>query len=192
MLIKNKLKPFPHSIVYDFYNKDEEKLIWKELEFLNKPEKMSPPLETGDPNASPNKSGMFIHDSYSNISFSNIFTINQKIFRLKPLLESNIFSNYLSVANTSEIMISYYEDKSYYEMHKDSYMLSSVITFWKKPKKFTGGNLTFNDYEYQPKMNHNTMILFPSYQNHSVSEIVMKNNDGINGRYTINHFFKVI
>ena len=36
------------------------------------------------------------------------------------------------------------------------------------------------------------MILFPSYEDHGVSEIFMENNDGINGRYTINQFYGII
>ena len=32
--------PFPHAIFYNFYNDDELKLIWKELDFYTEPGKL--------------------------------------------------------------------------------------------------------------------------------------------------------
>lgn len=190
MLIKNLSKPFHHTIIYDFYSKEEEEIVWKELEFLNKPGKLFSPKNTGDPRSSPNKTGIFLHQVYENLNFSDIFLIHRKIYKLKNCIKENIFHEYFYVKSLYDvIMISYYENKSYYEFHRDDAILSAVTTFWKTPKKFTGGKLTFPDYNYTPKMNHNTLILFPSFVLHEVTEIKMKNDDKINGRYTINQFF---
>jgi Rps23 Pro-64 3,4-dihydroxylase Tpa1-like proline 4-hydroxylase len=193
MRIENLSEPFFHSIVYDFYNPEEEKLIWQELEFLNKLGKLLPPSETGDANSSPNKVGVFLDRLYkNNENFSNILTVNRKIFKIKHLLSKNPFSRYLTIIDKDLTMVSYYEDESYYLPHHDSYILSSVTTFWRKPKMFSGGQLGFVEYNYFPEMDHNTMILFPSYERHEVSEIQMEENDGINGRYTINQFYTII
>lgn len=189
MRVENLSEPFFHSIVYDYYNSEEEKLIWQELEFLNKPGKLLPPIETGDPNSSPNKVGVFLDRLYAKKNFSNILNVNRKIFKIKNLLYENPFSRYLNIIDYDLTMISYYEDGSYYLPHHDSYTISSVTTFWKTPKMFSGGELTFTRYKYKPEMPHNTMILFPSYELHEVSEVFMENNDGINGRYTINQFY---
>lgn len=192
MIIKNRIKPFHHTIIYDYYTKEEEDLVWKELEFLNKPGKLLGPKLTGDPNSSPNKIGGFLPDLYENLNFSNIFTINQKIYKIKNSIAANIFSGHFNNPNlASDIMISYYENKSYYKEHHDESILSAVLTFWKMPKKFIGGNLRFPKYQYTPKMKHNTLILFPSFVRHEVTEVHMENDDGINGRYTINQFFYV-
>lgn len=193
MRVENLSEPFFHSIVYDFYNQEEEKLIWQELNFLNKLGKLLPPTETGDPNSSPNKVGVFLDRLYKNHrNFSNILNVNRKIFKIKNLLYENPFSRYLPLVDEDLTMISYYEDGSYYLPHHDSYIISSVTTFWKRPKMFSGGKLTFVEYDYIPEMDHNTMILFPSYEEHEVSEIEMESNDGINGRYTINQFFNIV
>jgi hypothetical protein len=190
--IENLSEPFYHTIIYDYYNSEEEKLIWQELEFLNKEGKLLPPLVTGDPNASPNKVGVFLNTLYKdNENFSNILNVNKKIYKIKNLLSENIFTNYLKIVDYETTMISYYEDESYYLEHHDCYVLSSVTTFWKTPKQFSGGNLIFTKHGYCPKMDHNTMILFPSYEIHEVSEISMEENDGINGRYTINQFYAI-
>jgi Rps23 Pro-64 3,4-dihydroxylase Tpa1-like proline 4-hydroxylase len=192
--VENLSEPFHHSIIYDFYNEEEQKLIWQELEFLNKPGKMLPPKETGDYyGSSPNKTGIFLEELYKDkTNFSNILTLNRKIYRIKKLLFDNPFSRYLDIINKDMTMVSYYEDGSFYKKHYDCYTISAVTTFWKKPKLFTGGELTFPNYEYTPKMDHNTMILFPSYEEHEVTEIEFDQNDGINGRYTINQFYTVI
>ena len=193
MRIENLSEPFFHSIIHEVYTKEEQKLIWQELDFLNKMGKLLPPTETGDPNSSPNKLGVFLDRLYkNNKKFSNILNVNRKIYKIKHLLSENIFSRYLDVVDYDLTMVSYYGDGSYYLPHHDSYILSAVTTFWKTPKMFSGGELSFAEYKYTPKMEHNTMILFPSFEMHEVSEIFMENNDGINGRYTINQFYGII
>ena len=34
------IDPFPHLILHNFYNDDELKLIWEELDFYTKPDKL--------------------------------------------------------------------------------------------------------------------------------------------------------
>lgn len=194
MKIKNISNPFFHCIISEFYNKDEEKLIWQELDFLNKNKKLLPPHMTGDSSgSSPNKKGAWLNHVYKNQMISNIFSINkQKISTLKKILPKKYNFEYFTNINSHKIMLSYYENQSLYLPHRDLFVLSSVTTFWKTPKKFNGGELTFNDHNYCPKMKHNTMIIFPSCELHSVSEISMEDNDGINGRYSINQFFSIL
>lgn len=193
MKIENLSEPFHHSIIYDFYNDEEEKLIWQELEFLNKPGKMLSPKETGDYHgSSPNKTGIFLDQLYGEKKqFSNILTLNRKIYKIQKLLYDNPFSRYLEIVDKDMTMISYYENESFYKKHYDCYTISAVTTFWKKPKLFTGGELKFSTHDYTPKMDHNTMVLFPSYEKHEVTEIQLEKNDGINGRYTINQFYSI-
>lgn len=194
MKIKTISDPFFHCIIDEFYTQPEENLIWQELDFLNKNEKLLPPHMTGDlAGSSPNKKGVWLHGVYQNQMISSIFSINkQKISKLIKILPKEHNFHYFSNINSHKIMLSYYENQSLYLPHRDMYVLSSVTTFWKTPKKFNGGKLTFNIHNYCPKMNHNTMILFPSCEMHSVSEISMEDNDGVNGRYSINQFFSVL
>ena len=39
--------PFPHLIIRNFYNEEELKLIWEELNFLTKPGKLLEPKDFG-------------------------------------------------------------------------------------------------------------------------------------------------
>ena len=39
--------PFPHLIIENFYNDKELELIWEELRFLTKPDKLLPPEDYG-------------------------------------------------------------------------------------------------------------------------------------------------
>jgi hypothetical protein len=193
MNLSNLSHPFYHTIIHNFYDDEEQKLIWEELEFLNKPNKLLSPDRTGDLSASFNKRSIFLEELYTyNRQVSNILTVNKKIFNIIDLMKENIFSNYLGINNRYQTMISYYEDKAYYSCHHDSFTMSSVTTFWKEPKKFSGGDLRFVDFDYTPEMYHNSMIIFPSFVNHEVTPVCMENNDGINGRYTINQFYTII
>ncbi len=192
MKIFNYKEPFYHTIIHDYYDKTEEKLIWQEIEFLNQPGKLLTPDKTGDENASLNKVGIFLDDLYHHNEFrklSNILTFNRKIFLINDLLKENIFSKYLMICNHDLTLLSYYGDKSYYKSHYDNFTVSSVTTFWKTPKKFEGGNLIFTEYNYIPELNHNSTIIFPSCEWHSVSPIILEQDDGISGRYSINQFF---
>ena len=194
MNLSNLSHPFYHTLIHDFYDDEEQKLVWEELEFLNKPNKLLSPDRTGDPLASPNKKSIFLDALYGhNQQVSNILTVNRKIFNILDLMKENTFSNYLRSVNIRyQTMLSYYEDKAYYSSHRDAFTVSSVTTFWKEPKKFTGGELRFVDFDYTPEMYHNSTIIFPSFVNHEVTPICMENNDGINGRYTLNQFYAII
>lgn len=191
MKIYNYKEPFYHSIIYDYYDENEQNLIWQEIDFLNQPGKLLTPDKTGDENASPNKVGIFLDDIYHHNEFrklSNILTLNRKIFFILDLLKENIFSNYLSISNHDLTLLSYYGNNAYYNSHYDNFIVSSVNTFWRTPKEFQGGNLMFDHYNYTPNLDHNSMIIFPSFEWHSVSPVIMKPSSN-NGRYSINQFF---
>ncbi len=191
MEIINLSDPFPHSIIYDFYNEDEQRLVWEELIFLNKLGKMHSPDITGDALASENKKSIFLDHLYTDRNCSNILTVNRKIFTIVNHLENIFISNYLNYSDYDETMITYYEDGAYYKSHYDRYVISSITTFWEEPKKFSGGDLIFTDFEYLPKMKNNTMIIFPSFIFHEVTPISLKYDIGNNGRYTINQFYSI-
>jgi hypothetical protein len=195
MIVENLSEPFFHTIVHDFYTTEEEKLIWQELDYLDLPNKsLLESSETGDPSAV-NRSRVFLDAFYRYRNFSKILEINRKIFSTEftDLIKSNPFSNYLIHSNMDNTLLSYYKNKSFYPLHKDESVISIIITFWRNPKKFVGGNLTFDEYYYTPKMNHNSLILFPSFVKHSVNETFIDNENEIvgNSRYSISSFYKI-
>ena len=88
-------------------------------------------------------------------------------------------------------MISYYENNDYYKSHTDLALLTSLTWFFKQPKKFKGGNLTFTDYNVTIEVNANCTVIFPSCIKHEVSELTMKEEDlnNLNGRICMTQFF---
>ena len=196
MIVENLSEPFWHTIVHDFYTPEEEQLIWQELKFLDLPNKpLLDSSETGDPGAI-NRSRVFLDMLYKYRNFSNILNLNRKLF-LPEFINSikiNPFSNYLMHSNADVTLLSYYRNKSSYPPHTDNATLTTITTFWQNPKRFTGGDLMFTDYDYTPKMNHNSLILLPCFIRHNVIETNIDYDNEIagNSRYSITSFYKNI
>ena len=121
---------FPFIVADNWYSPEEEKLIWKELDFYYQPKKM----------------------------------------------------------NT---MISYYDNSQEYKPHFDTVQFTSIIWFYKEPKKFVGGDFIFTQPNQTIECKHNRMIFFPSYYMHSVTpvSIAPENRDKGLGRFAITNFF---
>ena len=60
----------------------------------------------------------------------------------------------------------------------------------KKPKKFTGGELFFPEYNYELTCDDNSLIMFPGWVEHGVKKVSIKDSDYHegNGRYCISSF----
>ena len=70
-------------------------------------------------------------------------------------------------------------------------MHTALIWFYKEPKRFTGGVLTFTQSKKTVECKHNRMVLFPSYYLHAVDEVTMEykyRGKGL-GRYCLTHFY---
>ena len=184
-------EPFYHTIIYDFYTPEEEKSIWQEIEFLNQPGKLLDKTFNGDPKASDNKLGLHLDKAYGQYrNVSNILTINRKIFNIRDQLLENPFAKYLEICDQDFTFLSYYPDKSFYAPHFDRFTVSSITTFWRQPQQFTGGDLRFTEHNYVPQMEHNTLILFPSFETHEVTPVSIDDEEGFS-RYTINQFMMI-
>ena len=181
MRIHNLVNPFPHSIIYDFYSPREMSLILQELHSL-KPT-MADKSSTGDPRAE-GMIGLSLDQHYwGQREKSNILTFNRNIFNITDKLHENSYMKYLDMANDDLTQVNYYPDGSDYKHHADHATISSVTTFWDDPKSFKGGKLYFKEYDYSPYMENNTMVLFPSFEQHEVTKV-----QG-NGRFSVNQFY---
>lgn len=202
MLIKQiKNEVFPYITVDDFYSKDEEKLIWKDIDtvkdYLNEESEKS-----GSRGVAKDENGQLadLHRIYLD-SFYNQRRTHSEILKLysKKLFSDEILESYKIVpshltyqtCNSDYSQISYYENKNYYKKHYDVYQHTALIWFYKEPKKFSGGDLKMHDSGDIVECKHNRMILFPSYYLHEVESITMQDEDlnqGL-GRYCLTHFF---
>ena len=194
-------KVFPYLMIDNFYSKDEEKLIWEELTFHKKNFKVDHKvcIEGGarDKNNKPlaNATRLYLDDIYrNNRQDSNILSLYKKIVsqEVKEAYRHTTPSwRLFEITNQDNSQVSYYENDKDYKEHFDTFMHSCLIWFYKKPKKFTGGDLIFTESKQTVECKHNRMILFPSYYLHAVNKISMEYkymNKGL-GRFCLTHFY---
>ena len=179
-------EPFPYIRIFDFYSDDELKLIWEELDFILNGRILCDPEKTGTAKENgislKQNKGIFLDNLYYDRNTSNILNINRNLFStiVNISSESNIhwiFKNSLKTLNWDATLISYYENSDYYEKHNDISEFTCLTWFYKKPKKFSGGDLSFPDFDLKIEVEDNSLILFPSSIGHEVSEVKMEQKD---------------
>tara|TARA_A100001388_G_C28733628_1_gene482907 strand:- start:474 stop:1106 length:633 start_codon:yes stop_codon:yes gene_type:complete len=196
------IDPFPHLIFHNFYDDEELKLIWEELDFYTKPNKL---LDAKGFGAATNIEGEYITNSkaihldsvykgnYRNIS--NILNVSRKIFDSKvtdSLSELHDCCLLASRSNFDVTKVRYYHNLDYYKPHTDTFFHFLAFSYFhREPKRFKGGNLFFPKYDYEFACDNNSLIMMPSWVEHGVSEVSIKDSDYYDGygRYAITHFF---
>ena len=198
--------PFPHIICKDFYNPEELKLIWEELNFYTKPGKLLEAKDYGGVVGYTNAKALMLDSVYKNYSgsdgnginfrnLSNILTVNRKLFTSGILDAFANIHDCCSIANQSNhdtTKIRYYHNGEGYDPHTDKgFQFLGFSYFYKEPKKFTGGQLYFPKYDYEVSCDNNSMIVFPGWVEHGVREVKIEDSDYFDGwgRYAITSFF---
>ena len=190
-------EPFPHLIFSNFYNEQELDLIWEELNFYTKPNKLFDAKDFGGIVDRTNSHAIALDGVYSQKyrRLSNILTVNRKLF------EPDVLNSFAKIDDCCEIAtecnydvtkIRYYHDKEYYKPHIDSaFHFLAFSYFYKEPKKFSGGEIIFPKYDYKYSCDNNSMIIFPGWVEHGVKEVSIDNSDYYDGqgRYCISNFF---
>jgi len=190
-------EPFPHLILNNFYNEDELKLIWEELNFYTKPNKLFEAKDFGGLVEKTNSHAIVLDNLYLDKfrQISNILTVNRKLFNSDVLESFARIDERCTIAlkcNDDITKIRYYHDKEYYEPHTDmDFQFLSFSYFYKEPKKFTGGKLIFPKYNYELTCENNSVVIFPGWVEHGVEEVSIDNSDYYDGygRYCISNFF---
>jgi len=192
-------EPFPHLIVENMYDNEELKLIWEELEFLNKPGKLKSPENYGaaklDGKYFTDAKAIVLDAAYMNRNTSNILKINRKLFNYSKLYsELSPYHIKFLYCNWDITKIRYYHDNEFYSPHCDAKFDTIACThFYKEPKKFNGGELFFPEYEYTIECKNNSCIIFPAYFMHGVSEVRIADENYYSGfgRYCMTQFTNV-
>ena len=190
-------KPFPHLIIENFYNKEELELVWEEFKFLTKPNKLLEAKDYGGVVTHTNSHALILDEVYSKgyRKLSNILTVNRKLFTSDILDLFAEIEDCCSIAkdcNYAVTKVRYYHDGEYYKPHTDrAFHFLAFSYFNKEPKKFSGGDLYFPKYKYKYGCENNSMIIFPGWVEHGVSEVKIKDSDYYDGygRYSITNFF---
>ncbi len=189
--------PFPHMIVKNFYNDNELKLIWEELDFYTKDGKLFDAHEFGGVVDKTNSKAIWLDKVFSKKyrTLSNILRVNRKLFDSAIL---DVFSSihdccYIAkFCNYDATKVRYYHDGNYYEPHTDkTVQFLGFSYFYREPKKFEGGELIFPKYDYSFDCPNNSLIMMPGWVEHGVSKISIKDSDYFDGygRYAITSFF---
>ena len=194
-------KVFPFLIVDDFYSKEEQRLILEELMFhkddFKVDHKRNDDGVAKDENNKPlaNATRIYLDEMYGdNRQDSNILNLYTKIIspEVKEAYRQTTPSwRLFEITNQDCSQVSYYENEGDYKEHYDKFMHTCLIWFYKEPKRFTGGDLTFTQSQQTVECKHNRMILFPSYYLHAVDEVSMEykyRGKGL-GRYCLTHFY---
>ena len=197
--VKAYKEPFPHLIVEDFYDEKELELIWEELNFYTKPGKLLEAKDYGGVENRTNAKALSLDSLYVKLNggpnyrnISNILNVNRKLFTC------GVLNKYASIHeccnlqyNSDSTKIRYYHDGEYYGPHTDSCFQTLAFSyFYKEPKAFTGGELYFPKHNYEYSCNNNSMIILPSWVQHAVNKVKIKESDyyaGL-GRYAITSF----
>ena len=189
--------PFPHMIVENFYNDDELKLIWEELDFYTKDGKLFDAHEFGGVIDKTNSKAIWLDKVFSRKyrNLSNILKVNRKLFDSAVLEAFSSVHDCCSIAkfcNYDVTKVRYYHDGDYYEPHTDkTVQFLGFSYFYREPKKFEGGELIFPKYDYTFDCPNNSLIMMPGWVEHGVSKISIKNSDYFDGygRYAVTSFF---
>ena len=170
-------KPFLHTVIYDFFNTDELVAIFNEISSIEKSAGLINDVHHDQVKAQ-SYSLDVLYDNYR--SNSAILDLITKVYRLDLDTVQNPLLNYIRISNADNTVLHAYKNESSYFEHHDNAVLSFLYTF--RIKSYTGGDLMFGD--YKPELQHNSLIIFPSYERHCVTPIVT-NETGV-VRYSIN------
>lgn len=190
----------PVLLIKDFYTDDEKSLIVRELEFLCSIEKLLGPDHTGtasdEVTGVPKKrnAGLFLDHVYNIRQCSDILQLTRKYYS-KEVVEAaeknSFYYKLLKRSNTDSTLLSYYEDSDHYLSHEDQSEITIITYYWKTPKMFTGGNLSFTEYNHTVELEPWDVILFPSFMSHEVSRVEMlpgAQSNKLNGRVALSTF----
>jgi Rps23 Pro-64 3,4-dihydroxylase Tpa1-like proline 4-hydroxylase len=162
------------------YTDEELNLIWRELDFLTHSSKLVDPSGYGgakdsSKNYLSNAKALVLDTFYQKREYSNLLTINRKLFAegyTQIFSELSPDLKFIPHVNSDTTKVRYYQNGEFYKPHTDySYAAMSFSYFYREPKQFSGGQLIFPSHNYEFDCSHNSMILIPGYVEHGVNEI---------------------
>jgi len=193
---------FPFVVIDNWYTPNEEKAVWKELDFFSTTPKdhidrAENTVVARDPDgtAKSNAYRFYINDFYKKHSVSPILNCmyKQKTPEFHKILEDNCMPyarSFLS-SNGDSSLLSYYEENDHYKPHHDTFAWTCLIWMVREPRLFDGGDFKLNEPDIEVKLKNNRMVMFPCCYLHSVSPVKFHTQPkeiGY-GRYTITHFY---
>ena len=190
---------YPYVVADNWYTEEEEKCIWKELDFYS----TMGQKERAEDNCA-EKNGMplansyrFYVENYYKETYKHISTILSGDYKVRSVEFHKIVEKCLpyyrsfDTTNRTSTIISYYEENDHYKPHSDHFAWTMLIWMVKEPKHFDGGDFKLIEPGHEIKLKNNRMVFFPSCFLHSVTPLKFHTQpkDVGYGRYCITHFF---
>ena len=136
---------FPYLIIDELYNQEELSLLMNDFEKTKFKDS-----EDDRTFSAKNEEGKVLKRARATMVYPHNFTdanILKKVFMEKCFLEHpHWFYQNLKFQNIN-VLLSYYENQDYYKRHYDTALITCLTWFHKDPKKFSGGDFKFSDYE---------------------------------------------
>ena len=193
---------FPFLVIDNWYTPNEEKAVWKELDFLSTTPKDNIDRAENtivarnlDGSSKSKAYRFYMEDFYKKSELSPILNCRYK--QRTPEFHKIILDNCMPYArafessNGDSSLISYYENNDHYTPHHDTFLWTCLIWMVREPRVFDGGDFKLNEPDVEVKLKNNRMVMFPSCFLHSVSPVKFHTQpkEVGYGRYTITHFY---
>jgi Rps23 Pro-64 3,4-dihydroxylase Tpa1-like proline 4-hydroxylase len=192
---------FPFLVIDNWYTPNEEKAVWKELDFFSvtpkdqiKRAENTIVARNKDGSSKSKAYRFYIEDYYKKRDLSPIInnTYKQRTPEFHNIIKECMpYARNFSSSNGDSTLISYYEENDYYDAHHDTFLWTCLVWMVREPRLFDGGDFKLNEPDIEVKLKNNRMVMFPCCYLHSVSPVKFHTQPkeiGY-GRYTITHFY---
>jgi len=192
---------FPFLVIDNWYTPEEEKAVWKELDFFSiTPKEQIKRAENTIVARDPDGISLskayryYIEDYYKNRQVSPILNCSykQKTPEFHNIIKECMpYARNFSSSNGDSTLISYYEENDHYDEHHDVFQWTCLVWMVREPRLFNGGDFKLNEPDIEVKLKNNRAVFFPCCYLHSVSPVKFHTQPkeiGY-GRYTITHFY---
>jgi len=199
-IIKDNLT-FPFLVIDNWYTPNEEKAVWKELDFFSAtPRDQIARAENtivarNEDGSSKSKAYRFyIEEFYRKREISPIINCmyKQRTPEFHKIInECMPYARSFHSSNSDSSLLSYYEENDHYEPHHDTFLWTCLVWMVREPRLFDGGDFKLNEPDIEVKLKNNRMVMFPCCYLHSVLPVKFHTQPkeiGY-GRYTITHFY---
>jgi len=192
---------YPFIVIDNWYTPEEEKSVWKELDFLSsvpkeetiRAEKSIVATFDGKPLS---KAYRYYIEDYLSEKGKEKSPICKSRYKHSSKQFIDIIEkcmpygrNYKDT-NVGATLISYYENSDYYDAHWDSSLWTILTWCVKDQSYFDGGDFYFPENDTSIKLKNNRTVVFPSCLLHGVTPLKFKKetNEIGYGKYTISTF----
>jgi Rps23 Pro-64 3,4-dihydroxylase Tpa1-like proline 4-hydroxylase len=163
-------------VIRNYLNKTEFKEVWNELcaylkvSGISNDQALSGAATIEGKSISTFKENVFINSRYSSFRKYHKKFFNEIGELIKNKTLSVVYNGLFNTNQDGSWFAKCFLNHEY-QGHTDVSVFTQLYYIHKEPKKFTGGDLFFNDYNYTLPYENNMLVLFPGFILHSVTKV---------------------